>query len=168
MNKKVFLSHSSLDGQVVNSFSENILEGALNIQVDNIFNTSGIGTEINPGEDWRKTIIDNLKDAEIVILFISENYKKSEICLNEMGAAWIEEKCVLPVIIPPITFEDAGVFNIRQMVDITCTEGLDRLKDMIVGKMNIDANNLKSDRWTIKKKRFLTDLNECIGIKIRN
>ena len=39
---------------------------------------------------------------------ISSNYKKSEICLNEMGAAWALDKRIIPIVFPDVDFESIG------------------------------------------------------------
>lgn len=164
MNKKIFLSHSSFNKEIVNSFMENILIGALGIDVTCIFNTSGLGTGIEIGQDWRQGINDNLNKADFVILFISDEYRASEICLNELGATWGMGKKILPIVIPPVDFETVGVLiNVRQIVKINSDEGLDRIRDYIVHALGIDANSLITERWTAKKKKFLSDVNYCIN-----
>lgn len=159
MPKKIFLSHSSEDKKLVDSFMDNLLINVLGISSNDIFYTSGEGTKIKSGEDWRQAIKDNLLTVDVIILFITPNYKKSEICLNEMGAAWACGKTVLPVIVPPISYGSVGVImNITQIEKLDDEQGLDRIKDLIVEKFNIDNTSVKSDRWTCKKKQFLMEV----------
>ena len=43
---------------------------------------------IHTGEDFRNEIVKNMKGCDFILCMISENYKRSEVCTNEMGAAW--------------------------------------------------------------------------------
>ena len=61
---------------------------------------TGVGT----GEDIRKFIKENISTCDFVFFMISENYKKSEICLNEMGAAWATDRTVIPLVFPNLSF----------------------------------------------------------------
>jgi hypothetical protein len=56
-------------------------------------------------------ILKNLKGAKAVIQIISENYKQSEICLNEMGAAWVFSTNVIPFIVPNVRFDTVGFIH---------------------------------------------------------
>lgn len=160
MNKKIFISHSTKDKEIVNSFMENILVGALGIDINNIFNTSGCGTGIELGKEWRQAIKEELEAAELVIEFDSLAYKSSEVCQNELGAAIFMKKKIIPVIIPPLNFDNAGILTgAKQAEKINSLDGLDKIKDSIVNSLEIDANNLKTERWNLKKKYFLEEVN---------
>src|SRR5260221_4510442 len=86
--KRVFISHASKDKEIVDAFIDDLLVNVLAIKITDVFCTSTDGTKILSGEDWRNQIQENLKGAKITFLIITPNYKESEICLNEMGAAW--------------------------------------------------------------------------------
>ncbi|WP_456010609.1 toll/interleukin-1 receptor domain-containing protein [Clostridium butyricum] len=159
MEKKIFISHSTQDKDIVNSFMENVLIGALGINYDNIFNTSGCGTGIESGEDWRQSIRKNLESSDLIIEFISLSYKQSEICQNEFGAAEFMNKKVIPIIIPPLDFNNAGVLaGVKQLTMVNSDDGLDEIKDNIVNIVGLDASKLKTQRWNSKKKLFLNDV----------
>ena len=87
MPKKIFVSHSSKDEKIVKMFVEDILDLGLSVKTSEIFCTTTDGTKIESGEDWRNAIKDNLQSSKVTILIITPNYKESEICQNEMGAA---------------------------------------------------------------------------------
>jgi hypothetical protein len=87
--ERIFLSHASKDKEIIQGFMDEILIGALSIKLGDIFCTTTDGTKIKSGEDWRNEIRAHLVEAKITFLFITPNYKESEICLNEMGAAWV-------------------------------------------------------------------------------
>jgi hypothetical protein len=85
----IFISHSSKDEAIVKLFTDKILQLGLHIGLDKIFCTSIQVTTIATGEDFRTVIKERLMKATHVIQIITPNYKESEVCLNEMGAAWV-------------------------------------------------------------------------------
>ena len=128
--KTIFISHSSKDLWLVNPFVEKILNLGLEIPRDKIFYTSDKDTGIRSGEDFKKVILQNLKNAKAVIQIITENYKQSEICLNEMGAAWVLTENVIPFILDPIRFETVGfIHNTTQLLKINVEADLYQFQD---------------------------------------
>ena len=91
-HKKIFISHSSKDKQIVDIFVDKLLHLGLQIDPNDVAYTSREETGVGTGEDIRKFIKENISTCDFVFFMISENYKKSEICLNEMGAALAAEK----------------------------------------------------------------------------
>lgn len=116
MRKKIFISHSSKDKTIVDSFCKNILSNALDFSLqDDIIFTSGTGSEIESGSNWRNYLKNGILNCDIIFLFITTYYKESEICLNEMGAAWAGDKKVIPLIAPNISRDDLGpLMNVLQ------------------------------------------------------
>jgi hypothetical protein len=53
----------------------------------------------------------------LALLFISKNYKSSEICLNEVGAAWatLEKETVIPMLLPNIDFSEIGFLDLSRL-----------------------------------------------------
>lgn len=154
--KTVFISHATKDKEIIDAFVDIILHGALNISIEEIFCTSTDGTKIESGADWRNSIRDSLMSAKINFLIITPNYKESEICMNEMGAAWVTSATVIPLMIEPINYKTVGVIQEPNQIEKILDEGsLDRIKDVIQEKLNIPAKQIKSDRWSSKKKEFI-------------
>ena len=123
---KIFISHCVEDVLLVQKFTEDILEIGLGIKTgEEVFNISIEGAGINNGEDFKKRIEAELKTAKIVIQIITENYKKSEACLNEMGAAWILGIQVIPFILEPISYNTVGfIHNTNQQLKINNKEDI--------------------------------------------
>lgn len=128
--RKIFISHSSEDERIVNGFIEKILMLGCNFKSSDIFCTLD-HTSIRTGDDFRNVIIKNMKSCDFIICMISENYKKSEVCQNELGAAWtMDEKRVLPFKFPNLSFTELGFLNVvKQAADISDTSKLDELYD---------------------------------------
>src|SRR4030042_3049687 len=161
--RDVFISHSAKDKNIVKYFIDDILVGSINILINEISCSSIEGTKIESGDEWRPAIRDNLNNAKIVFLIITTNYKSSEICLNEMGAAWALCDNVIPLIVEPINYESVGVLmEVREIEKIADEGSLDRVKDKIQAILKIPFEQIKSDRWTAKKKEFLIRLGEYI------
>ncbi len=106
------------------------------------------------GKDWREQIKKNIEVADIVFLIITQNYKKSEICLNEMGAIYFNDNIKhIPLIISPINNESIGVlFETEQYESLEEEASLERIKDIITEK---DSNKIKGDYWDKHKKDFV-------------
>lgn len=154
--KTVFISHATKDKEIIDAFVDVILHGALSVPIDKIFCTSTDGTKIKSGDDWRNAIKDNLISAKLNFLIITPNYKDSEVCMNEMGAAWVTSAIVLPLIIEPINYKTVGVIQEPTQVEKLLDEkSLDRIKDIVQETLEIPATLIKSDRWTTKKTEFL-------------
>lgn len=126
--RKIFISHSHLDKMIVNGFVKEILKVGCGFKDNDIFCTLDTST-IRTGDDFREKIVENMKDCDFIFLFISENYNQSEVCKNEMGAAWaMENKRILPFTFPGITFEQMGFLNVaKQGASITDGNKLDEL-----------------------------------------
>ena len=154
--KKIFISHASADQPIIKSLIDDLLHGALSVKISDIFCTTADGTKIESGKDWRNSIQEALRNSKVTLLIITPNYKESEICMCEMGAAWVTSSKVLPFIVEPITYDSVGVIQQpKQIEKILEEKSLDRLRDVIQETLEIDPKEIKSDRWTAKKTEFL-------------
>lgn len=106
--KRIFISHSSKDKDVMEKFTDEILQLGIGLSHEDIFCTSIEEMGIKNGEDIRRHIRDNVQSADFSYLMISKNYKQSEICLNEMGAVWATDNRVRYYILPDVDFKEIG------------------------------------------------------------
>lgn len=140
---KIFVSHSSKDEGLVRDFVDRILLLGLNMQNEDIFCTSIEGMDIKSGEDFRNKIKQQLKESEIIIQLITENYKQSEVCLNEMGAAWVLNAKVIPFIVEPIRYDNVGfIHNTTQLLKLNTKKDLLKFKDDHKGFFNSSDFNI--------------------------
>lgn len=154
--KRVFVSHAGKDIEIVNAFIDGLLVNALAIKPTDIFCTSADGLKIKSGKDWRAEIHKQLTEAKITFLIITPNYKESEMCLNEMGAAWVLSGETIPLIVEPIDYASVGVLQqVKQIEKLRDEKSLDRVKDIVQEILKIAPEEIKSDRWTAKKHEFL-------------
>lgn len=127
---KFFVSHSSKDEVLIKSFVDRILKLGLKIPNEDIFCTSIENSGIKSGEDFKSVIRERLKQAKVVIQVITSNYKNSEVCLNEMGAAWVLSEKVIPFILEPIKYENVGfVHSTTQILKINSKADLLKFRD---------------------------------------
>jgi hypothetical protein len=142
---------------------EKILQLGLLVKLTDIFCTTTDGTKIKSGEDWRNAIKEGLQNAKVTILIITSNYKESEICQNESGGAWIASQKVIPLIIEPVGYKTVGILQEpNQCSKLSDEKSLDQLKDIIHEKLETPVGERKSDVWTKYKKKFLSELKDCL------
>lgn len=154
--KKVFISHSHKDLEIVKQFIDKILVDGLSIPRDIIFCTSAKGTGIMTGKDWRNYIKDNITSSELPLMIITPNYKESEMCQNELGAMWQLEIDPLPLIVDPIDFKDCGVLNvIKQGEKLLDSDTIDKIRD-IVEEKKLNGSKIKSENFNDKKNEFIS------------
>ena len=139
--RKLFISHSSKDKVIVNGFIKEILKIGCGFKDSDVFCTLD-PTAIRTGDDFRMKIVENLRECDFILLFISGNYIKSEICQNEMGAAWaLDNKRVLPFILPNATFNDMGFLNeVKQGASIADKRKLDEFYNEVCGYYGISSD----------------------------
>lgn len=105
MDKKLFLSHSSEDEEIVRSFVK--LLYSIGLTEKDIVCTSVPETKIVIGNDIYEYLHKLIEEEEIyVIYFLSDNYYSSPMCLNEMGAAWLKKSESLNLLLPGFDFVD--------------------------------------------------------------
>lgn len=159
-SRKIFISHSSADETIVNAFVKEILLLGCHFLPQDIFCTLD-HTAIRTGEDFRGVIVESMKACDYVICLISDNYKQSEVCQNEMGAAWtLEDKRVLPFKFPNVKFSEIGFLNVvKQAADITDSSKLDELYVELCERYDIQQDFIHFNK---RKADFMEVVNENI------
>ena len=161
---RIFISHSSKDKILIDYFVDKILILGCGIDEEEIFCSSIDGLGIKTGLDFREHIKSTLQQSDYSFLFISENYKRSDICLNEMGASWVQENTeVKPFIFPNIGFDSIGtLYSVKQVAKLNKKSDLDELFDELSKRYGIDR---KISRWNKYKEDFLKFLESYIAEK---
>lgn len=154
--KRIFISHSSKDAQIVSNFMDHILCLGIGINRNDIFCTSIDDVAIRNGEDIRKHIQDNIRCADYSFLLISDNYKTSEICLNEMGAVWAYDSNVRLYLLPDTNFNSIGwLCDTRKANKITDSVALDLLYKEIHEFYSLSDNFIN---WSQQRETFINRL----------
>lgn len=118
-------------------------------------------TSIRTGDDFRNEIIANMKNSDFIICMISEKYRESGVCQNEMGAAWaLERKRILPFKFPNLSFDEIGFLNVvKQCGDITDKSKLDELYKELCEFYEIEQDWMNYNKRTAD---FIKIVNENI------
>lgn len=155
--KRIFISHSSKDKPIVQLFVDDILQLGTGLKPEHIFCTSIEDMGIKNGEDIRKHIHENIKNADYSILLISKNYKESEICLNEMGAVWAYDNKVRFYLLPDADFDSIGwLCNTRIAERIDSSIALDELHEQLQQYYSLQNESIRS--WSRQREKFLQDI----------
>lgn len=158
MCKKVFISHSSLDKEIVSLFVNKILVAGCGLRQDDILYTSCEDTGVGNGEDIPTAIKQGIQGCRLFLMMVSENYRGSEVCMNEMGAAWItdsiEKRCIL--LLPGVGFERIGwLMSLRKANKLDEEDGLNHFHDIIVPLFGLP---LMTGTWNKYRSEFLSAL----------
>lgn len=165
---KFFISHSSKDTEIVKAFIEKILILGCGFEKEDIFCTLDTNA-IAIGADFRQSIIERMRQCDYIFLLISENYRKSEICHNEVGAAWAleDKKRIVPLKFPNLCFnqQDLGVLNVvKQAASINNREQLGTLYNELCQTYSINPDlskfiHYKEDFLKIVNQHYPVDVN---------
>ncbi|MBN7816799.1 toll/interleukin-1 receptor domain-containing protein [Algoriphagus pacificus] len=101
---KIFISHSSRDIEYVEEVVEMLK--VIGLSRNQIFCSSFEGYGVELGEDFLERIKSEINSNSIVLFVITPNYFESQISMCEMGAAWVLSKIGIPILIPPLGFDD--------------------------------------------------------------
>ena len=155
--KKIFISHSSNDKAIVQLFVDDILQLGIGLKPEQIFCTSIEDMGIKNGEDFRNHIHNNIKNADYSFLLISDNYKSSEICLNEMGAVWAYNNNVKLYLLPNTSFDSIGwLCNTRIAEKIDNPIVLDYLHEQLQQYYSLQNSSITS--WSRQREKFRQDI----------
>jgi hypothetical protein len=135
---KVFVSHSSHDAEVITEFVDRILVAGIGIEKETIFYTSGLRKPIRIGADFRESIREGIHDCKVFICLSSQKYKESQICIAELGAAWVLNRMIVPILV----YEDQKILAYeliggRQYMMIGDSVQLTSLKELLEAELKL-------------------------------
>ena len=129
--KRIFISHSIQDKETAKMLSDFLMQ--MGIDGEKIMCSSLPFSQIPINQNIYDYLKEILQDDNIVVLLLSENYYKSATCLNEMGAAWIRELPMIPILLSGFKVEKVeGVIDNSKIDNniILCTK-----KVIIINKL---------------------------------
>ncbi|WP_070001002.1 TIR domain-containing protein [Cellulosilyticum sp. I15G10I2] len=157
---KIFISHSSKDSEVVEEIIE-ILE-TIGVESNQIFCTSFEGYGIGLGEDFLNAIKTELSSDVLVLFVLSNNFYESPVCMCEMGASWVLSKEHIPIIVPPLSYENIkGVIPLTQGMLLLDSLKWNSFKERIEEIFNI-RNPLSFSTWERKRDRICNRLENVL------
>ena len=154
--RKLFISHSSKDKKYIEEFVDHILQLGIGIDAKDIFCTSIEDMDIKNGDDIQNHIKDNILSSDFSFLMISENYKASEICLNEMGAVWVNNNNIRYYILPQTNFDKIGwLCDTKKAEQITDRTALDGLHEELICYYDLEN---RYDTWSRQRETFIKNV----------
>ncbi len=148
---KIFISHSVRDSNEVREFI-NLLVLGMNIPKEEIFSVL-LCDSLPTGEAFSEKIKQEMLAAEKIICFITPNYLESKFCLAELGAAWIQNKKLVPILFSPL---DYGSLNNTPLIGMQACFG-DK-------KADLTALHDEFLNGGIVKTANTSELNRCLDI----
>ncbi|MYL56186.1 TIR domain-containing protein [Virgibacillus halodenitrificans] len=153
---RIFISHSSSDVKICTAFVH-LLE-ALGVPEKSILYSSserfGIPADMDIFEYLRSSIVEKFN----VYYMLSDNYYSSVYCLNEMGAAWINQNEYSTYILPNLTGEIKGVIDSsKKGFRLDNPINLNQLRAKIAKDFN---SSISDNKWEEEKNKFLKIVSE--------
>lgn len=154
-SKKFFISHSSIDKPIISNFVDRILCLGIGIDANDIFCTSIEEMTMNNGDDIRKHIKNNIHSADFSLLMISDNYKDSEVCQNELGAVWAVDNNVRYFLLPNTKTDKIGwLGSPNKAEDIGSPVYLDKFQH----ELKVYYNLVDNPSWSRQREQFIESL----------
>ena len=115
---KVFISHAYKDRLLVDALVELLVKSG--IKSEQIVSSSTPGTQLHTGKPLYEMLRQELSNENVFVIFmLSDNFYSSKVCLNEMGAAWIQQSDCEMIILPGFSFSKVeGVICEKNLVGI--------------------------------------------------
>lgn len=159
MKHKIFISHANKDKDIVAEFNR-LLATGLDITGEKVFCSSLPGRKVEGGFDFVERIKKAFEVSEIIILILTKNYFDSRFCLAELGACWISDKVFIPILVPPVDYNELkATLSIRNSWVINSPNDLSSLADDIANNLNIKP---KMAQFESERDVFLDKLEHLI------
>lgn len=148
---KLFISHSEKDKAFVEKFVTMLEQ--IGVKQEHLFCSSIVGYCIPQGSGNIYDYIRNEmnRDNLFVIMMLSDNYYSSPVCLNEMGAAWVNRAKYQTILLPGFDFNEIeGAIDPRDIsfkIDdkTNRNHALNELKDNII--QHLELNSIDHSLW---------------------
>ena len=156
----IFISHSSKDIEIIKPFIDHILKNGIGFRNEEIACTSFVATGISPGASIPDYIKRNILGSKICLAMISKNYKSSEVCMNEVGAAWAVGNVPVQIVLPDANFDELGwLISTNKAAKINDEASLDSLMEIICNRCGKSIVTPKD--WNPCKKEFLQSMEKA-------
>ena len=157
----IFISHASADEKYISPFVNIILKQALGLRDEEITCTSFENTGILPGMCIPNYIIEKINMADVFLVMASLNYKTSEVCNNEIGAAMGLKKNIIQLLVPKAKFSELNwMLNHDKAANMDNGSSLDHLAEAICNGIGISM--LTPVHWNPSRDSFLEKIAELV------
>jgi len=162
-SKSIFISHAVNNKEIADSLVD-LFETGIGISSNEIFCSSLEGLGIPSGVNFVSFIKDQILNPKVVILLLTPDYLNSQFCLCELGASWALSTRIIPIIVPPITYQNIkAVLTGVQLLRIENKEDLNQMQQDLIDSLSIEGKSFS--RWEIKRDAFLQSIITKIPVK---
>ena len=149
----VFISHAGNDKEIIGLFIDWILKNCIGLKDENIICTSFEKNTTKIGSDIPQYIKEKIACSSVVIAAVSQSYKASEVCMNEVGASWALDKEPLQIVLPDADFEDLGwLLETRKAAKLADNASLSLFVETLCEKLSLSKPSLAT--WTDSSSKF--------------
>ena len=149
----VFVSHATVDNELVEQFVDIILKGCGLTEAD-IFVSSIAGMDIPAGRDLLAAVRAEVSETTLVIAMITPTYPTRPVCIAELGAAWGVAGKLVPVLAPGISRDQLnGVLTGMKVEYLDQEKALDEIAGRIEEETGRRPESPAS--WTRAKQKWL-------------
>lgn len=160
--KKVFISHSSGDKEIVQELIS-LIEG-MGVKSKQIFCSSFDGYGIQLGVNWLDAVKNELTEETLVLFVLTTNFYNSNMCQCELGAVWVNTLKHIPILVPPLVYDDLEyILRNQQSMTINKEENLSSLYEEIINWF--DLEQLRPNIWKNKSDKFLGNIDYILKKK---
>lgn len=158
LKTKVFISHSSIDLKYVEPFVDLLAD--IGLTNDNLFCSSVPDYAIPLNQEIYDYLASLFRNYNLYVIFmLSENYYKSTVCLNEMGAAWVLKSEYTSILLPQFEYREIkGAVNPNR-IGMKLDDQEDQLKKRLGELKNIISKSfgisVPDNRWEKKRNEFI-------------
>lgn len=159
---KIFISHATTDKPIVEKFVFMLKQ--MGVKQDQLFCSSVAGHGIPQGTgDLYDFIRNKMSNNNLFfIMMLSQNYYNSPVCLNEMGAAWVQQNAYQSILLPGFQYSEIkGAVNPRAMCFSLADQenrnyALTELKDRIIAHLGMD--DISHISWERNRDKFIEEV----------
>jgi hypothetical protein len=151
----VFISHSHQDHLIAGTFV-NFLNTAVGLEPKNIRCTSYLPTSLSAGGKIEEELRRDIKRCELFMPLITANTLKSEFVLFEIGAAWIQEKEIIPVVYGETSsLRLPSLLSGLHCTDISGLDGLVKLAEHLSKEFFYAKDRTSAEQKLVGARAFL-------------
>ena len=157
LEKKLFISHSSKDKELVDPFANMLINAGF--PTDKLFYTANSSFGVSPGENINQRLRIELTKDTYVIFMLSRNWKNSETCENERGAVWHGGLDFCNILLPDFDYRDIGGVAYQTEMSIRYEDDEDELREKL-GKLRRRLEKhfdleFSDTAWEKSREKFL-------------
>lgn len=142
----VFLSYSTVDGELAGRIKNELESFGLSVFMAH--------EDINPSEEWQKTILENIEDCDVFMSLLTQEFKESDWTDQETGIAFVNGKVIIPIKVDIDPYGFIGKFQALRLNRSNIPDGAKTIVNTILDKDELKEKMVDSlierfvDSWS--------------------